>query len=182
MTREDEGRGDPGNPGKDGEEGGCPDSFGLPVVLGRGPEQGGEAEAGKKEKEDVGEGEEVRLGGGKRGAASRSSAEKQQLPCEGELNQHGEEEEQRLVKGGEVNPLVEGPEVDKADEEAGVDEGIRHWQEDGGKTRGEGEGLERHLGKGGGGAKGKPEQEQVREETRLGTVGAGGVEQVSPVE
>ena len=73
MTREDEGRGDPGNPSKDGEEGGCPDSFGLPVVLGRGPEQGGEAEAGEKEKEDVGEGEEVRL------RLSRLSEDSQQL-------------------------------------------------------------------------------------------------------
>ena len=77
---------------------------------------------------------------------------------------------------------MQGAEVDEADEEGGVDEGVRHWQEDGGKARGEGEGLEGDLGKGGGGSKGKPKQEEVWEEAGLGAVRAGGVEEVSPVQ
>ena len=63
VVGEDEGGGDPGDPGQDGEKGGRPDSFCLPVVLGCGSKQGSEAEAGKKEKEDIREGEEVGLRG-----------------------------------------------------------------------------------------------------------------------
>ena len=40
---------------------------------------------------------------------------------------------------------MEGSEVDKADKEGGVDQGVGHWQEHRGKAGGERQGLEGNL-------------------------------------
>ena len=50
-----------------------------------------------------------------------------------------------LIEGGKIDPLVEGSEVDKADKEGGVDQGVGHRQEHRGQAGRERKGLEGNL-------------------------------------
>ena len=72
------------------------------------------------EEEDVTEGEDVVAG-----LVAAGRPQTQPLQGHHQLDQDGEEEEERLVHGGEVDPGVEGDEEDQLDQERGVDEDVR---------------------------------------------------------
>ena len=71
------------------------------------------------EEEDVTEGEDVVTG-----LVGAGRPQPEPLQRDDQLDEDGEEEEEGLVHGGEVDPGVEGDEEDQLDQERGVDEDV----------------------------------------------------------
>ena len=115
----EEGGGDPGDPGGDRHDHQEEDGVGLLVVVLDVFILEREDADEDDEEEDVTEGEDVVTG---LVAAGRPQPEP--LQRDDQLDEDGEEEEEGLVHGGEVDPGVEGDEEDQLDQERGVDEDV----------------------------------------------------------